>query len=355
MGGAAGLTSLVTKEKDNAHKLKRKSCPEKIIFQEVNGHGCWRFSGRPCDRWTCEPCYQWRLETELVPEITEGLEWAKETGETLKFYTLTYRASDLAAAQDFEGKKRRRLDLAHYAQLLRRKGYRFEYLKVVEAHKSGKIHMHLLVMAPFIPQKFLSEAWSRCTRGTSRVVHVEAAFMKCPRCYPGKHATAQEKKRSHIVPPPGRGECLSCGFRPGSGDYYAAGMDAAKEIAWEVAKYLSKELAGRQDKSRVKKLTRSKGWKERCVRKDQAEPLGICDHCGVKHIRHFVGKLPTLVKEGFGVLEDIGRDYKVAYYPRGKGPSLCWGEDIVWLESKVDGWGHGLVDQVGPSLAELLE
>ena len=138
-GGGAADTSLVTEGKGNAHnRRKRPDCNNKLIFQEVSGFGGWRWCARPCDKWTCDPCYRWRLETELIPEIVEALAWAREKNWTLKFLTLTYSPVDYAATLE-EGKERRRLDLQHFVQALRRKGYEFEYLKIVETHKSGAL------------------------------------------------------------------------------------------------------------------------------------------------------------------------------------------------------------------------
>jgi len=357
LGGLqAAPPSLVTEGKGNAHKFKKRpDCRQKLIFQEINGFGGWRWSGKPCDKWTCDPCYRWRLETELIPEIVQALAWAREKNWTLKFLTLTYSPADFAATLE-EGKERRRLDLQHFVQALRRNyGYEFEYLKIVETHKSGKVHLHLLVLSDFIPQKLLSDLWERATRGTSRIVHIEAAFQKCPRCWPGAKATKAKKERSKIIPPPGKGECRCCGYRPDWWNH-VDGVEAAQDIAAEISKYLSKELSERDDKARVKKLTRSKGWAERCRPKPEDGELAVCDHCGVKHRFVFVGRLGKLVDEGFGGLEDFSRASKVAYFKKGGQPSACWGgEDVVWRESKSESWELGLVDQVGPANSVLGE
>lgn len=344
-GLQAAPPSLVTEVKGNAHtSRKRPACKQKLIFQELNGFGAWRWSGKPCDKWTCDPCYRWRLETELIPEIVQALTWAREKNWTLKFLTLTYSPADYASTLE-EGKERRRLDLQHFVQALRRRGYEFEYLKIVETHKSGKVHLHLLVVSDFISQELLSDLWERATRGTSRIVHIEAAFQKCPRCWPGPKASQAEKDRSKIIPPPGKGECRCCGYRP---DWFnhVDGVEAAQDIAAEVSKYLSKELGLRDDKARVKKLTRSRGWAKRCRPKSEDDELAVCEHCGVQHRFVFVGPLGKLIEEGFGGLEEFTqRASKVAYYKKGSQPSGCWGEDIEWRESVSDAFWFGLKDQ----------
>jgi len=211
------------------------------------------------------------------------------------------------------------------------------------------------VMMPFLPQKFLSEAWLKATRGTSRVIDIRAMALKCPRCWPGPDATKAEKKRSMIVPPPGRGECLQCGYEPDWQDA-EVGMNSAREISREVIKYLSKELVAEGVvKNKVKKLSRSGQWKVRCVIKREKEPVERCDHCEAYHTWSFVGRQSKLTDEGFGGVEDFAGDYSVAYYPRGSVPGSCWGDQIVWLESSEDSWMAGLNDHRGPPMSEIIE
>jgi len=352
-------SSLVTKYQGNAHNVpirlrRRPVCKNQLVFQEVNGNAAWRWVAKPCDRWTCESCYSWRVETELIPELYEALEWAKELGITLKFLTLTWQSSDVAGRLDSAGAKRRRLDLQHFAQRLRRLGHIFEYLKVVETHKSGKVHVHLAVMMPFLPQKFLSEAWRKATRGTSRVIDIRAMSAKCPRCWPGPGAAKADKKLSMIIPPPGSGKCGCCGFEP-NWQSVDVGMDVAREISKEVVKYLSKELAVEGVvKNKVKKLTRSGKWKARCVQKGEKEPVEICDHCESVHIWRFVGRQSKLIDEGFGGVEDFVSGYDVAYYPNGKEPGSCWGDQMVWLESSEDSWMVGLNDHRGLPMSAIV-
>lgn len=350
-GAAADFSSVLTGAKDNAHNIeqdsagrkKRPRCPNALIFQEVNAAGCWIWRVAPCERWVCEACYEWRLETELIPEIVQALAWGKETGWTLKFLTLTYLDTDLGAQPTEEGRDRRRKDLAHFKQSLKRKGISFEYLKIVESHKSGKIHMHFLVMMPYVHQPLLVAAWRGATRGTSRIVDIEAAAMKCPRCYPGRKAPRKEKRRSMIVPPPGRAECLCCGYQPDWVSFVTG--EVAEDIAKELAKYLTKELSVSEDKLRVKKLTRSKLWTVRCVPRDSLEqPAATCSTCQGPHRLEFVGKAATLVREGCELLEDIKRDEPVVYYPAGGVLVNCWGDRAVVVESWSQVAELGLVD-----------
>jgi len=360
MSEDAGLRvppSLVTNVPCNSHKTyskpkKRPECAHRKIFRDVCPDGKWNFIAAPCDSWLCDECFRWRWETELLPEVENALDWARERGVTLKHVVLTWKRGDLGSEWTKEGAKRRLLDLQHLVQWQRRKHGGMEYLKVVESGKQGHLpHLHLLAMCDFIDQRELSKAWKCVTRGSSPIVHVNAAYVKCPMCWPGKGASEGRKAKSHIVPPPGKGYCENCGHRP---DWGLDGELLAKSIGMEIVKYLSKELGGTlvSDRGRIKKLSRSKGWAARCKVKvqsdDDVEKSRRCP-CGEKHHISFVGSVERLVNSGFGGVEDIPRDNQAAYYPKGGEPCECWGPDTIWLESTARSWVYGLSDFQGPS------
>ena len=77
-----------------------------------------------------------------------ALELAKERCQTLKFLTLTACDGYLGGEPTTEGANRRRLDYQHLAQWVRRDGGVFEYLKVAELTKRGRVHTHALVIMP---------------------------------------------------------------------------------------------------------------------------------------------------------------------------------------------------------------
>jgi len=88
---------------------------------------------------------------ELLERLQGGLRAAREKGWTLKFVTLTW-------AEDVN-KERVRLDLQHLVQTIRRRYGYCEYVKVAELTRNGRIHLHLAMVMPFIPQKVLSAMW----------------------------------------------------------------------------------------------------------------------------------------------------------------------------------------------------
>jgi len=295
----AAPTSLVTQYGTNAHKskpygqdLKRSECPSPVLFTEACGHGELRPWLRPCDKWTCIPCCSWRVETEIKPEIVRGIEWARRKGQTLKFYTFTWKAEDEAAATNKSAAQRRRKDVAHFVQQIRRENGRdsFEYLRVTENHKSGRVHLHMLVVAPFLLQAELSQQWENNTRGAHRV-YVEAVGMKCPNCWPGKKATQAEKRKHMIIPPPGKGKCESCGLEPAHDGF--TDQDVAKAAAKELGKYLSKSVpvSYLSSKGRRQPIARSKGWLRECKPDQSAqESEPPCNSCHVTHTYRAVWK-----------------------------------------------------------------
>lgn len=105
-----------------------------------------------CKRWSCPIC---------APDNRRRVIRLGQRGNPDKMLTLTSRLGSYespdAAAQAMRD---------HFAKLVRmiRKRWpasRFEYLRVFEATQNGWPHMHLLIRAPFIPQRWLSAAWGR--------------------------------------------------------------------------------------------------------------------------------------------------------------------------------------------------
>jgi hypothetical protein len=98
-----------------------------------------------CRRWNCYACA--KINYYKVDSLLS-------LGEPERFITLS-RAGDTP--------KRISLNLKHFIQALRRKGYEFEYAAVVELHRNGQAHLHLLQRGDYIPQKVLSKCWHIAT------------------------------------------------------------------------------------------------------------------------------------------------------------------------------------------------
>ena len=317
----------------------RKSCPDSPYFQEQCGHGNWKWRRRPCDKWSCESCRDYRVKTELVPEISRAMSYAWAIGETLKLLTLTVPADSIAGHATQEGATAMRLKLQRFVEAQRRKGRFFEYLRVAETHKSGQIHLHLLVLMPFTAQQEIERGWGG-------IPFISAVGLRCPRCYPGRDASDKDKRSSTIVPPPGRGSCPTCGYTVdwsvGSGNLQAV----AEIAALELSKYLTKE-SGMQGIR--KKMNRSRGWAKLLQVKPDKMPVH-CDGCGDEHGFSFVGPTDRLHKDYPGL--PVGAAAKVAYYPRSGAPCKCWdrGADRRWVASMSPRAPTGLIDLAIPEI-----
>ena len=327
---ASWSTSLVKTGKGNAHKKGFGSthCDNPWYAYERCGHGNFRWKKIPCNKWACDGCSKRRLADELVPEVIQALRWARDIGQTLKFLTPTYKADDPGASPTPAGATRRRLDFQHLVQYVRRdRDETFEYLRVAESHKSGKIHLHVLAVMPFIQQKALSDKWQQLARKSFRI-DVRGAGMKCPRCYPDKKAPPAVKRRSIIIPPPGRGECLSCGYEP-DWKLDATWADVAQAIAFEMGKYLTKEATTGGVK---KKLNRSKAWAANCQTKIEKSPRSKCEECGEVHIVYWDGQEGYILARPGGELIWWSVEENVAWYldKPGREPCSCFGDDVVW-------------------------
>ena len=349
------MASLLVPHRGSAHTLVVKDanknqsptspkpnlkCSSGSVFQQTCGHGNWKWTWAPCDKWSCEPCHRRRIRNEIPPEIILALALAEERGETRKFITLTAKDGYLGGEPSREGAERRRLAFQHLAQWIRRAGDTFEYLKVAELTKRGRVHTHALVIMPYIQQKALSAYWMKITDG-SYIVDIEAVGMKCPNCWPGRNASRWRKKRSIIIPPPGKGSCQNCGYKPN--DY----TEVARYAAWEAGKYLGKaldqEISGESDSEvvrRIKNLTRSKGWPKF---KKEKKPNEACEECGDNHKKTFVGLAKKLVKEYPGLTDEVRG---LTYYPDEGKPCKCW-DNSVWVGSKASkGETGGLMDML---------
>lgn len=98
-----------------------------------------------CKKWSCFACAQINYYK---------VDWLLSQGEPERFITLS-RAGDSPT--------RISLNLKHLVQALRRKGYEFEYAAVIELHRNGQAHIHLLQRGDFIPQRILSKLWRKST------------------------------------------------------------------------------------------------------------------------------------------------------------------------------------------------
>jgi len=136
-------------------------------LREMCSHNGVRWMPLACHRWECEYCapgkfmeLQERLRGAMTLSKEKGWMWrGGRTGFflkgswTLKFVTLTW-ADDVTGEQV-------RLHLQHLVQAIRRKYGYCEYAKVPEWTKNHRIHLHLAMIMPYIPQQELSRMWRK--------------------------------------------------------------------------------------------------------------------------------------------------------------------------------------------------
>jgi len=400
MAATAAMLSLVTPE-GVGYRTQDDGpvCMAGSVFQELCGHGNWRWVWKPCDKWTCDICREHKLFGELVPEILKALAEARRQRVTLKLLTLTWQGRALGAQPIPEGAARRRLDLQHLIQWFKRQGYLpkkgevFD-LRVAETHRSGKVHLHLYIVLPFVPHAELQAEWRAITDG-SYIIDLQAVYLKCPNCWV-KGQTRAEKKRRSIVPWPGSGKCSDCGYRvadKAAWENVVIGETAtqtvrsqartasdfkalARGIAVEAGKYLAKDGT----EGVKKKLTRSGSVKRFCSRCDalmrqadvelgmyrcrsceqfDADPVVVatgwarfkyeveqarveqrgkswCDDCEDEHGYTYVGTQAELLVQypGFETVLAFSGGRGMGYVPVGGGPCLCWGGELAWMRSR---------------------
>jgi len=249
---------------------KKEGSPKFIVpcgdwLRELCGHGNIRYIPLQCHKWTCEYCAPGKL-MELLERLNGAHKVSEEKGWTLKFVTLTW-AEDVT-------KKQVRLHLAHLVQAIRRKYGYCEYGKVPEWTKNHRIHLHLAMIMPYIPQRVLSAMWR-------------------------KYA--------------------------GAPNVWITAVQDAKRLHNELGKYLAKGPAG--------KVTYSRNFPE-AVPLVTVQP-GVCDSCGQEHTFTFLTH--DMAEKDFS-LEIAGRDAPgLVLRPTGGLASCgCWESVVLGVESSLE-------------------
>ena len=130
----------------------------------------WGFSRIYCKAWDCGYCGP-RKAARVCRQIAAA---AKEH-ELNRFLTLTLDPKKCAEGEDLIWYIRK-VWAKFRVYLQRRHGSSIKFITVMEEHKSGVPHLHILVDR-FIPQKWISEAWSAL--GGGRIVDAEGAGRGC--------------------------------------------------------------------------------------------------------------------------------------------------------------------------------
>jgi hypothetical protein len=317
----------------------RRYCPDSYIFKEKCGHGSWRWRRSPCMKWSCRPCSEARISEELVPELFRAMEWGLSMGVALKFLTLTWQGKSLAAQRTPEGAKARARHIEYLVRWIRRRagGY-CHYLRVSETHKSGAVHVHMVVLMRKTDVRVLSRQWMGYTKDSFKV-DIRYLYSKCPT--PGCTTLGKRGKRtrSRIIPQSSEtsGKCFQCGFTP---DW--SNPDAVAAVAVEAARYVGKYLTKQGDiEGLVRKMNRTQEWNKVC-RPDEETPQVACADCGDEHAFEFVGSEARLIEQKYVGLGGATTTNLVAYHAVSSTPCYCW-NPRKWREGRADA-EHGLWD-----------
>lgn len=142
-----------------------------------------------CHSWNCEVCGPKRAR-KLVKSISK---WARKKGLD-RFLTLTLQPSKLPdyARSPYQSYYYMMYVWRKFRVYLYRRYGRISYVWVVEPHKSGFCHIHILIDR-FIPQRWISSVFSRL--GGGKIVHIERVKkMRDVSSYVGKYMGKMHKK-----------------------------------------------------------------------------------------------------------------------------------------------------------------
>ncbi len=128
-------------------------CPHASTLMAESGYFGWPIIiALPCKRWGCSHCGKIRV-AQLANNVAQA--------EPNRFITFTTDAKLWENGRAaFDGVRRKLPDVT---KAIRKKVKSFEYVRILELHKNGMPHWHLLAKCPYIPQSLLSDIWARYT------------------------------------------------------------------------------------------------------------------------------------------------------------------------------------------------
>lgn len=109
-----------------------------------------------CRSWTCDDCSIMRKRQLIAQGIG---------GRPTKFLTLTSRKRDDMSEEDAAAELSRAWRVLRKRIMRKKKLSKLPFIAVMERHKSGWPHMHLLLRMPFISQRWLSKQMAELCDG----------------------------------------------------------------------------------------------------------------------------------------------------------------------------------------------
>lgn len=149
-----------------------------------------------CGRWCCPACAE-KNRRRLYARAMDG-----EVGVASERYLLTFTLRRLSYVGAADAYRVMREAWRCWLQRLRRAGWRGEFLRTVESHRSGYPHLHVLVTAR-VPVQWLTQGWCHCVRLACRRLGVTAGWLA--QDYPGN---VDVSRKGHSRPAQGVGYVL---------------------------------------------------------------------------------------------------------------------------------------------------
>lgn len=154
--------------------------------------GYWAFSEdtekaypQRCGRWDCEHCVKFKKAAARIA-LARGIDETLRNGEFVRFVTLTdatgqmnvadwtraWKRLSLRLSTPRKGRKRRNGNGRLVWKERPRPAYLTGAAVALEAHRSGALHAHVLMLGHFIPQRWLSS--QAAAVGLGKIAHIRA-------------------------------------------------------------------------------------------------------------------------------------------------------------------------------------
>ena len=147
------MDDTVTDQTINSDDFHHTHCPSAMV---ITGYDIetelMHFFQTTCNRWNCINCGPWKT-WDFCNRV--------EAAEPNRFITLT--CTQPAGQTPRDVWKRVRRQVPELIRWIRKHRGPCEYARVLEEHKSGFPHFHLIVRGPYIQQSVLSDQWFKLT------------------------------------------------------------------------------------------------------------------------------------------------------------------------------------------------
>lgn len=147
------MTKLPSSHEDDKQNARHTQCPSSMVISGYDTEGeLTHFFQTTCNRWSCVVCGPWKTWT-----------FCKRASEAKPNRFITLTTSHHERREPREVWELARRQVPELIRWIRKNRGPCEYARVLEEHKSGYPHFHLLVRGPYVRQSTLSDQWCRLT------------------------------------------------------------------------------------------------------------------------------------------------------------------------------------------------